>query len=191
MESQLSLEPNTRASAPFSVGSEVIYGLHGKCMIMAIEERTISGASVPFYRLEIQRSPLSRSARQTPAIWVPMQTAAKSGLRMQATREDAEAALAILLGREYYLPLQTEWKTASIQLEKLIELEGILGLAKAFSYLYTLRKKNATLLTEPQKMFDQLQKALLKELSETLELAPRDLEDRLSKGMRAKTALEQ
>ena len=193
METSLPTEPSPHSepAASFAVGSEVIYGLHGKCTVMAIEERTIAGAIVPFYRLEVLRSPLSRSARQTPAIWVPMQTAAKSGLRVQATREDAEAALAILLNREYYFPIQPEWKLASIQLEKAIELEGVRGLAKAFSYLYVLRKKTMTLASEPQKMFDQLQKALLKEISEALQMAPRDLEDRLSKGMRGKTAIEQ
>lgn len=179
-------------SSELTVGAEVIYGLHGKCTITAIESRTIGGIESPFFRLEVVRSPLSRSVRQSPAIWVPFNAVTRGLLRMQASREQADAAMALLLNREYYLPIQADWRTsASPQLEKMIEREGLSGLAKSFSYLFCLRKKFHTLQPEQQKMMDSVQRALLRELSEILQLTPRDLEDQISKGMRGKTSFDQ
>lgn len=191
------LPPEVQAAQPapsaneLTVGAEVIYGLHGKCTVTAIENRSIGGVESPYFRLEVVRSPLSRSARQSPAIWVPFNAVTRGLLRPQASREQAETAMGLLQNREYYLPIQTEWRTAAPQLEKMIEREGLSGLAKAFSYLFCLRKKFHTLQPEQQKMMDSVQRALLRELSEILQLTPRDLEDQISKGMRGKSSFDQ
>ena len=66
----------------FVPGAIVAYGLHGKCVVTAIETRTVGGQSMRFYRLDILKSALSRSTRQEPSIFIPVEHARSKGLRL-------------------------------------------------------------------------------------------------------------
>src|SRR5688572_5640135 len=87
METQVPTETNPGEFAP---GSSVIYAMHGKCRILGTETRALGGQSIRFYKLEIKKSPLSRSHRQEPAIWVPVSNARDQGMRSPMSKEDAD-----------------------------------------------------------------------------------------------------
>ena len=61
------------------------------------------GQSQKFYKLEVQKSPLSRSNRFEPAIWVPVATAKARGIRAPMTLADLDQAFEIFASREHYL----------------------------------------------------------------------------------------
>src|SRR4051812_5675339 len=81
----------------FALGSFVIYSVHGKCQLLAIENRSLGTQCIPFYKLEVKKSNLSRSAKLDPTIWVPVSTAKDRGLRKPMTQSQAEDALKILM----------------------------------------------------------------------------------------------
>jgi RNA polymerase-interacting CarD/CdnL/TRCF family regulator len=119
----------------FETGATVIYPMHGKCTIVATENRQIDGKAVPFYRIEIQKSSFSRSSRQEPTIWVPVASARERGLRLPLNAEQAQAVQQIFANREYYFDAHASWATVLPQLENAIRTEGGAGLAKVASYL--------------------------------------------------------
>ena len=71
----------------FTPGSVVVYGFHGLCSVLSIEERAVSGESIRFYKLQVQKSALSRSKKLEPAIWLPVHSAKKAGLRPPVEKE--------------------------------------------------------------------------------------------------------
>ena len=81
-------------------GTTVVYGMHGKCVVRAVESRQHAGEAIAFYKLEPQKSALSRSTRQEPAIWVPLATAQERGLRAPVDADSAQEVLKILASRE-------------------------------------------------------------------------------------------
>lgn len=170
----------------FLPGSLVIYGMHGKCNVACTETRTMGGKQIRFYKLEIKKSAFSRSSRQDPAIWVPVTTAKDLGLRTPMNREEAEEAVRILSSREYYFKINDPWSTVQPQLEVLIRVEGGIGLAKAASYLYVLKRRQVVPTTEVTKFQEAVQKLLFRELSEALGEHIRDLEVKITKAFRAK-----
>lgn len=182
-------EPSTTSSAqdqPFAPGAVVVYGFHGKCQVAGIENRTISGRDVPFYRLEVQKSPLSRSSRPEPAIWLPVNTAGTQGLRTPMDRVQAEQALAILESREYYFPLSESWSTLQSKLESCLRAEGHLGLAKVYGFLQVLKKRQIVLSTEVSRFYENVSRLFMRELSEALNEPYRSLEVRITKLLRNK-----
>src|SRR5688500_6529635 len=131
----------TQAAGPqinpeFTSGSSVIYALHGKCTVLAVEDRQTRGQAIPFSELEHQKPGLTRATRPDPAIWLPVASARKRGLRAPMSRESAEAAMAVLASREYYFPLSEAWPSVHAKMEATIRTEGGTGLAKVASYLY-------------------------------------------------------
>lgn len=170
----------------FEPGATVIYGFHGKCNVAAIENREMAGKTIRFYRLEIQKSALSRSTRQEPAIWVPIDSAKERGLRAPVTRENAEVVMSVLASREYYFETNTAWSAIQPKLEAAIRSEGAIGLAKVTSYLYVLKRKQVVPSSDLVKMYETVTKLLLRELSEALGEPIRDLESRIAKNLRHK-----
>jgi len=168
------------------IGQSVIYGLHGKCSVIAIESRTDGNASKVFYKLEKVRSALSRSARPEPAIWVPVDSAPALGLRAPLSAQGADAVFEILQSKEYHFSLNEPWTATYATLERAIKTEGALGLAKAFGFLHVLRKKQVVPTPEVNRAFEQVQKLLSRELCEALSVAPRDLNERIEKAVRHK-----
>lgn len=189
METTRLPESVNRFTSRFEPGTTVIYPLHGKCTLIAVEERKIGQETVSFYKLEIQRSSFSRSTRQEPAIWVPVQSAKERGLRMPIGPQDVPSLMSILNDREYFFDIHENWNTLSSKLEACIRLEGAAGLAKVVSALHVLRKKQVIASTEVNRMFESAQKALLREISDATGETLRELEVKFAKALKNKTLL--
>jgi RNA polymerase-interacting CarD/CdnL/TRCF family regulator len=147
-------------------GTTVIYPMHGKCTIVATENRQIDGKSVPFYRIEIQKSSFSRSTRQEPTIWLPVASARERGLRLPINSEQVKAMQQIFANREYYFDAHLPWATVLPQLENTIRAEGGIGLAKVASFLYVLKKRQVVPTQEVAKFSEGVNRMLFRELSE-------------------------
>lgn len=190
METQNPQNP-TPVSAPekkgeFSSGETVIYALHGKCNVLSVEDRSVGGEAMRFYKLEIQKSPLSRSSRHEPAIWVPVASAKERGMRAPITAAEVAAVQSIFSTREYYFELNAAWHSVLPKLESAIRNEGAIGLAKVASYLFVLRRKQVVPSSELIRFQETVNKLLLRELSEATGEQIRTLEERMSKSMKHK-----
>jgi RNA polymerase-interacting CarD/CdnL/TRCF family regulator len=170
----------------FSPGSAVIYAMHGKCSVIGTEVRTLGGEQIRFYKLEVKKSPLSRSNRQDTAIWVPVATAKEKGLRVPMSKVEADAALQVLLSREYFFKPSEAWTVIQPQLENSIRVEGGIGLAKVASYLFVLKRKQIVPQPEVVKLQEAVHKLLFRELSEALGEPSKNIEGRVLKGFRSK-----
>jgi RNA polymerase-interacting CarD/CdnL/TRCF family regulator len=178
--------PSEIPQSEFQPGSSVIYAMHGKCHVVGTEVRSHCGESIRFYKLEIKKSSLSRSNRQEPAIWVPVATAKDRGLRAPMTKPDAEAAMKVLLSREYFFKVSEPWAIVQPKLEATVRIEGGIGLAKVASFLYVLKRKLIVAPSELTKLQETIHKLLFRELSEALEEPTRILEDKVNRGFRSK-----
>lgn len=178
--------PTEMPETEFLPGSSVIYAMHGKCHVLGTEVRNLGGKSIRFYKLELKKSSLSRSTRQEPAIWVPVDTAKDQGLRAPMSRSEAEDVIKILQNREYYFKTNEPWTTVHPKLEAIIRTEGGIGLAKVASYLYVLKKRQVVPSSEVTKLQDAVHKLLFRELAEALQDNPKLLEEKISKGFRVK-----
>jgi RNA polymerase-interacting CarD/CdnL/TRCF family regulator len=176
----------TSASASFQPGSPVIYAMHGKCSVVSVETRQTGSQSIEYYKLEIQKSPLSRSTRQEPAIWVPVSSARERGMRAPITAQEAEGIFQILNSREYYFPLGESWSASQPKLEATIRNEGGQGLAKALSFLHVLKRKQIVATPEVARMYETVSRLLIRELCEACGETPRNVEDKIARGMRQK-----
>jgi RNA polymerase-interacting CarD/CdnL/TRCF family regulator len=170
----------------FTPGTAVVYGMLGKCSVTSVENREINGETIRFYKLEVQKSALSRSTRQEPAIWIPVASARERGLRPVMTKEDAENVLSILSNREYYFPVNEPWSVTQPKLEACIRAEGSVGLAKVNSFLYVVKRRQIVPASEVTKFHESVNKLMLRELSDTLGEPVRVLEERINKGLRQK-----
>ena len=179
MEQQI---PNTE----FQPGTQVVYGMHGKCQIIEIQSRQVGTENVRFYKLELSKSVLSRSSRKDPAIWLPIASAKSRGLRVPMSNAEGLQAMLLLSSREYFFSLQESWTSVYSKLEYTIRSEGGIGLAKVASYLYVLKRKQAVPSSELLHFQESVNKLLMRELSEALGENSRSLEDRISKVLRQK-----
>jgi RNA polymerase-interacting CarD/CdnL/TRCF family regulator len=175
----------------FSPGTTVIYGLHGRCKVSSIESRAIDGQEARFYKLEVLKLGIiknpTHSRKPEPAIWVPVITAQSLGLRLPISQSESEHIFSILGNKEYYFPLNEDFSAIQPKVEAMIRNEGGTGLAKAVSYLYTLKKKQIVPSSEVTKMYDSISKLLYRELSEALGGETiRSLDERITKMMRPK-----
>lgn len=176
----------TETHVEFASGATVIYALHGKCNILSVENRSVGGESIRFYKLEIQKSPLSRSNRQEPAIWVPIASAKERGMRAPITASEAAPVQAIFSTREYYFELNTPFHSIQPRLEAAIRNEGAIGLAKVASYLFVFRRRQVVPASELIRFQESINKLLLRELSEATGEQPRTIEERMNKAMKHK-----
>jgi RNA polymerase-interacting CarD/CdnL/TRCF family regulator len=171
----------------FEPGTSVIYGMHGKCAVVSIETRQAGGESSIYYKLEMQKSPLSRSVRQEPAIWVPVASARERGLRSPLqTSEEAEAVYKITQSREYYFQINEAWSVINPKLEAAIRNEGATGLAKVLSFVHVLKRKQVVASPEVNRLYETVSKLLIRELHDATNAPTRDIEDRIAKGLRQK-----
>jgi RNA polymerase-interacting CarD/CdnL/TRCF family regulator len=163
-----------------------IYALHGKCLVAALETRTVGGETNRFYKLEIQKSALSRSSRPEPAIWLPVNTARERGLREIMSPAQAEVVFAILNSREYYFSIDEAWNILQSKLETTIRLEGAAGMAKVVSFLHVLKKRQIVPTPEVAKLDTLVHKLMMRELVEVMGEQPRAIDDRITKALRHK-----
>lgn len=181
-------ESQSRPSArpDFQIGDSVIYGIHGRCTLLAVETRTVGNQAVKFYKLEPQKSPLSRSKKKEPAIWLPVESAEQRGLRHPMDQAAAQAALALIESKDSFFDEDEGLVKVQPQLDETIRAEGGNGLAKVSSFLYCLKKQQAVPTSSLLRYEEQINRLLMKELADALDLAPRDLQERITKGMRQK-----
>jgi RNA polymerase-interacting CarD/CdnL/TRCF family regulator len=180
------MDTRTPTNPSFQPGSPVIYAMHGKCAIISVETRQTGDQNVEYYKLEIQKSPLSRSTRQEPAIWVPVSSARERGLRSPISAQDSDQVFQILNSREYYFSLNESWSAIQPKLETTIRMEGGQGLAKVLSYLHVLKRKQIVASSEVARMYETVSKLLIRELAEANSDTPRNIEDKIARGMRQK-----
>jgi RNA polymerase-interacting CarD/CdnL/TRCF family regulator len=180
--------PQTIASenTHFPLGTSVIYAMHGKCSLSAIETRTVAGEAIEFYKLEVQKPALSRSTRQEPAIWVPVSSARERGMRTPMDKDLAEQVMKTLTSREYYFPLTETWAVILPKLEASIRNDGAMGMAKVASYLHVLAHKQIVATPEVNRLTETVNKLMYRELSEATGETIRSLEEKVARGMRQK-----
>lgn len=192
MEAQTPLSPHSQAaaSAPheFAVGETVMYPHHGRCTVAAIETRQLGSEEVRLYRLEVQKSNLSRSQKQEPAIWIPVQSAVQRGLRAPLSADAAkEVVMKLLLNREYYFSVHEPWAAIYPKLEQCIRDEGAAGLAKVASYLFVLGRYQVVPAVEVNRFNENVLKLLQRELSQALQEPISEVETRIKKAFRQKS----
>jgi RNA polymerase-interacting CarD/CdnL/TRCF family regulator len=183
MENQVS---DLSSQTEFVPGSSVVYGLHGKCKIVSIDARSVEGKSIRFYRLQLQKSPLSRSNRNDPAIWVPTENAKTLGLRPPMEKLDAEECMKMLTNREVLLDLTEAWPVVMPKLEAIVRNDGPVGLTKVYSYLYLLKQRYAVSPGDLNKFHDLIHKLLFRELSDALGQPANIIEKNALKGLKNK-----
>jgi RNA polymerase-interacting CarD/CdnL/TRCF family regulator len=182
-EAKPAIDPVTGEFLP---GAIVVYGLHGKCTVTAIEPRTVGGQEIRFYRLDLLKSALSRSTRQEPSIFIPVAHAPTKGLRLPIDKARADAIFQILGNREYYFTVNEAWHSVLPKLELALRTDGAEGLAKVYSYLIALKKKHLVLPSEIGKFNENVTRVLVRELSEATGEPPRNIEERLARFARQK-----
>ena len=168
------------------VGSSVIYSKQGRCKVIGIETRTVGESSIQFYKLEVEKSPLSRSTRKDPAIWVPVQSAQEQGLRSPIGTSDVQTIMDVLNSREYYFDVRQGWAQLKIQLENSLRKEGAIGLAKVISCLHALKKREIVLSADASKLQENVMLLLVRELSEVTKETHSALEEKITRALRHK-----
>ena len=174
----------------FAPGSPVIYGLLGRCTIIGIENKSIGQNTLRVYRLEVKKTVPSRTKTSDSAIWVPVKTAHEQGLRSPANNTQAQAALKLLQSREYFFKTSENWSSILPHLENIIRAEGIEGLAKVYSYLFILKRRQLVSHPEFGKFFELVHRLLFKELSEALNQPMKAIEDQVQKGLKSKVTYD-
>jgi RNA polymerase-interacting CarD/CdnL/TRCF family regulator len=173
-------------STPFTPGTVVVYGMHGKCTVLGIETRQIGGESLTLYKLEVLKSALSRSTRREPAIWVPVSKAAETGLRAAIGETEIEAVYKTFESREYYFNAGEAWHLIQPKLEHSIRVEGAQGLAKVWSYLFVLKRKQVVAAPEVAKMLELVSKLLIREISDVTQQHSKSIEEKIQKMLKHK-----
>ncbi|MBI4926028.1 MAG: hypothetical protein HY843_08905 [Bdellovibrio sp.] len=174
------------ASDSFTTGACVIYALHGKCTITAVETKEINNQVIDFYKLEPQKSPIQKNQRHDTSIWLPVLSAKSKGLRLPMAQTETQEILQVLSNGEHYFPINEKWSIAHTKLEKCILIEGAQGLAKALSYLSILKKKMVILPTEITKFHETVFKLLCKELSDATNEPLTMTEEKVNKNLKQK-----
>src|SRR5579863_2278179 len=95
----------------YKVGDEVSYGLHGKCVITAIETKDLPTGPVSFYQIRSIKNPITAKSpnRKDPYILIPVETAQHKGLRKLMSKDEAETALKLLADPDYHFDLALNW----------------------------------------------------------------------------------
>ena len=177
---------NYNADGEFELGSKVIYSLHGRCSVDGIENKTMGGENIRFYKLQLEKNSLAKTTKKEPSIWLPVATAKGRGLREMLTFEELEKVYEIIDSREYYFDAATPFQKILSTLEKSVNAEGVLGLAKVVSYAYFRRHREVVPTGPIVKYYESVQKQLAREISEITGESITSLEARFEKGMRNK-----
>ncbi len=179
-------------SETFTIGEEVSYGLHGKCVITGIEKKDVAGNSLSFYQVRAIKNPIA-AKMQTPskgeaAILVPTSSAGASGLRKLMTKEEAESALRLISEPDYHFELRQPWLTKQKTLEDVIRKEGGIGLAKVIGHLYILMSHDIVPPSPVNKLYESCIKIFTRELADAIGSTAKDVEPVLQRALRTKAA---
>lgn len=186
MESTSHQPLQTPSSQDFQEGNQVIYGLHGRCLISKIMTKQVAGQSIRFYKLDLQKPTLSRSKKKEPSIWLPLNQARKNGLRHIMSPKEIKKVREILSNREYYFSIATPWHEMQPELEQTIFREGSQGLAKVVSYLYVLKQKSIVPPQTISKFDETVRRCLIREIAEIEDQPLKNIETEFDQLMKHK-----
>lgn len=174
----------------YKVGDEVSYGLHGKCVITGIETKELSSGPVNFYQIRTIKNPITAKNpnRKDGFILIPVSNAAVTGLRPLMTKSEAEIVLKLLADPDYHYEMSETWVSKQKTLEEAIRKEGAVGLAKVVGHLYVMIKQDVVPPSDVMRFYDNVYKILAKELSESLGIAPKNLEPLVLRALKSKLA---
>jgi RNA polymerase-interacting CarD/CdnL/TRCF family regulator len=179
----------------YKVGDSVSYGLHGKCVILAIETKDLESGPVSFYQIRAIKNPIAaknpmRVSKSEPHILVPMDTAHKTGLRALMRKEEAENVLKLLSEPDYHYEMDLPWVSKQKMLEEVIRKEGPTGLAKVVGHLYVLIKRDAVPPTPVLRFYESVYRILSRELAEVLGIASKEMETLLNRTLKIKLSAD-
>lgn len=176
----------------YKVGDEVSYGLHGKCVVTGIETKELSVGNVSFYQIRSIKNPITAKNpnRKDPFILVPVDSAAAKGLRRPMSKEEAETALKLLADRDYHYDMSETWVSKQKTLEEAMRVEGSAGLAKVVGHLYVMIKRDAVPPNSVVKFYENVYRIFLRELSESLSAAPKELEPIINRALKTKLSYD-
>ncbi len=170
----------------FEIGSDVIYGLQGRCVIVGRESKVVGTESIEFFKLQTQKAQLSRSKKVEPYIWAPVHQAKKQGLRKPLSPDQVEGVQAVLTSHDIYFDVDQPWRITLKILEKAIAEEGVIGLAKVVSFFEGFKIKNPIPDQEIGRMDQLTFRLLTRELSECTGQSIKSQEERVMKAMKHK-----
>lgn len=174
----------------FMPGAPVIYGLLGRCNVEAVETRTIGGSNLRFYKLQIHKVLAIKTAKKEAAIWLPVEAAAKKGLRALMTEDQAKEALKLLGNKEHFFSLEEPWPQMHKKLEEIVHTGGPLGLTQVVAYLHVLKKFLHHPSSEMIDLSDRAYKVLVREIAEVLKQTIRVTEEQIEKLLKNKPVTE-
>ena len=106
----------------YQVGQQIVYGMHGVCSIVALEEKKIDKKIVRYYVLAPLDQPITR-------YYVPAENqAALAKLRQLATKEELNALLSAPLREDIWVPEENRRKqyyrelVASVDLRSMVDM---------------------------------------------------------------------
>lgn len=174
----------------FKIGDEVSYGIHGKCVITAIETKVLGDITKSFYQMKALRNPIAPKVplKSAPAILVPVDSAEHNGLRTLIKKEETELALKMIVSDANYFDFYNEsWTVQQKKLEDSMRREGFLGLVKVYSYLHDLLKGDPARRSDIIKFFESVQRNLFRELADALDTTVREIEQQVSRTLKQKS----
>lgn len=176
----------------YKVGDEVSYGLHGKCVITAIETKEMPSGPVCFYQIRSIKSPISAKSpgRNEPHILIPVETAQSKGLRPLMTKPEAEKVLEMLAEPDYHFELNMPWVAKQKLLEEALRKEGAVGLAKVVGHLHVMIKRDAVPPNVVVRFFESVYRILARELSESLQVSSKEVEPLLARSLKSKLSYD-
>lgn len=178
----------------FQTGSEVIYGLHGRCAITSIETKQVGGENISFYRLEplIKNPIVKTTTKKDRAILLPVAGARKRGLRHPiGAQTDVDSIHEILGNKETYFELDAHWREVLPKLEACINAEGAIGLAKVLSFVHVRRAHHVVPPSDLVKFHESIQKLLAREISEVVGQTVGVVEEDIDRRLKAKLRPDQ
>ncbi|MCC7440362.1 MAG: hypothetical protein IT285_01935 [Bdellovibrionales bacterium] len=181
---------DSRTTPVFQVGDTVFYGIHGRCKIAGIEERSIGGSVLHFFRLVPIRAAPLRVGRQESAIWMPVASAAQSGLRTPLQEVELDRIYALLSNEECALPLRTPWPKIQPLAEAILRNDGPVGLAKVEGYLFLARQRELAPAKGMIRFAETVHRLLVREIQAITQESPKTIDGRLERLLISKLRFE-
>lgn len=152
----------------FKVNDHVVYPLQGVGEVIRIEERDFEGKRLLYYIIYIPVSDLT--------IMAPVHKAAEIGIRPIVSKEEAQEALNFMAENPQAGP--SDWKTRYQMNYDLLKKGNIMDIAKVVRALY-YRSKIKELPIMERKLFDSALKILIDEISFSLEIPVKEVNERI------------
>ncbi|MGE4233855.1 MAG: CarD family transcriptional regulator [Bacteriovoracia bacterium] len=174
----------------YKVGDKVSYGLHGTCLITAIEVKELTDGPVEFYQIKAVRNTIGNKGftLKDTNILIPVASADTKGLRPLMTKEECEQILRVLEDPEYYFELEETWVSKQKKLEEVLRKEGFLGLAKVVGHLFVVMSLDAVPSSEVVRFYDTVFKVLVREISDVMGLTIKETDTLVTKALRNKAS---